>query len=132
MGLRILEQVEDVGIVAIPDAVFRTPPVLSVAAAPPDNCLAPPAKRPDPVASDPTAVASPLRPQDSVQLQLQMIDQCQRLQYRVALIDPPTDCRSRQVQQWPSSQGLVSTPSSRFAASTIRGCWLRIRWRLKD
>ena len=45
-----------------------------------------------------------------------MIDQCQRLQYRVALIDPPPGLQISQAQTWAANNGLVSSPASRFAA----------------
>lgn len=115
-GLRLLEQVDEVAILAIPDAVFHVPAVLSIPPAPADECVTPPAAAPNAVANDPTAIATPLSAQDSVQLQLRMIDQCQRLQYRVALIDPPDGLQINQVQQWPSANGLLITGSSRFAA----------------
>jgi phage tail sheath protein FI len=68
------------------------------------------------VANDPTALITPLSPQDSLRLQRMMIDQCVRMQYRVALIDPPDYLEIGQVQTWPQDNGLVSTPSARFAA----------------
>jgi hypothetical protein len=115
-GLRLLQQVEEIGILAIPDAVFQVPSVLSVSPAPSDDCFPTSVPPPNPVANDPTAVLTPLSPQESVQLQSMMIDQCVQLQYRVAVIDPPDGLQITQVQSWPSNNGLVSTPSSRFAA----------------
>jgi phage tail sheath protein FI len=115
-GLRLLEQIDEVGILAIPDAVFHVPAVLSIPPAPADECIKPAAAPPDAIADDPTAKATPLNAQDSLQLQLRMIDQCQRLQYRVALIDPPDGLQIEQVQQWPSANGLLIEGSSRFAA----------------
>jgi hypothetical protein len=115
-GLRVLEQIEEVGILAIPDAVFRVPDALTAPTAPADNCLPSSTPTPSPATNDPTAAVTPLSPQDGVQLQRLMIDQCVRLQYRVALIDPPAQRTIEQVQIWPVAQGLVSRPSSRFAA----------------
>lgn len=115
-GLRLLEQIDDVAILAIPDAVFHVPAVLPAPQAPIDDCLPTPTPAPNVVASDPTAVATPLSTQDSVQLQLMMIDQCQRLLYRVALIDPPDGLQVGQAQNWPNDHGMIITPSSRFAA----------------
>ncbi len=117
-GLRLLESIEQVAIVAIPDAVFQ----IAAAPAPPpspaaDECLpAHSAVPPPPPQDDPTAALTPLTIQESVQLQGMMIDQCQRLQYRVALIDPPPGLQISQAQTWPANNGLVSSPSSRFAA----------------
>lgn len=115
-GLRLLEEVEEVAILAIPDAVFQVPAVQPLPPSPADECLPTTASTPNPVANDPTAAVNPLSPQEGVQLQSMMIDQCVRLQYRVALIDPPEPLKILQVQTWPSNNGLVSTPSSRFAA----------------
>lgn len=115
-GLRLLEDIEDVSILAVPDAVFQTPVVLQAPSSLADPCLQAPATPPDAVAEDPTAIATPLSPQDSVMLQSRMIDQCVRLRYRVALIDPPAGQHVEQVQTWAVAQGLVSSPSSRFAA----------------
>jgi len=115
-GLRLLEEIDEVAILAVPDAVFHTRAPLSLTAVPDDPCLQAPDPAPNAVAEDPTAEATPLSSQESVQLQLQMIDQCRRLQYRVALIDPPYGLQLSQVQQWPLDHGLVITPSSRFAA----------------
>jgi hypothetical protein len=115
-GLRLLQEISEVAIVAIPDAVFQVPAVLSVPVSSADPCLPVSTAPPNPVADDPTAVATPLSAQDSAQLQRLMIDQCVQLQYRVALIDPPDQLTIGEVQCWPSANGLVSTPSSRFAA----------------
>lgn len=115
-GLRVLEQIGEVGILAVPDAVFHVPDALTAPTAVADDCLPTSAPTPNPVANDPTAAVAPLSSPDSVQLQRLMIEQCVRLQYRVALIDPPDRLTIDQVQTWPVTQGLVSRPASRFAA----------------
>jgi hypothetical protein len=117
-GLRLLEAIEQVAILAIPDAVLQVPAAPSAPlAAPLDKCLPNSSPLPaPPVADDPTAELAPLTTLEGVQLQSSMIDQCQRLQYRVALIDPPDGLQIGQVQTWPADNGLVSSPSSRFAA----------------
>jgi phage tail sheath protein FI len=105
--------------VAVPDAVFRIPPAPTPPpSSPPDQCLPPvtTAAVADTVDSDPTAVPTPLSSSDSIQLQLMMIDQCRRLQYRVAIIDPPDGLQIGQAQTWPADHGMILTPSSRFAA----------------
>jgi uncharacterized protein len=118
-GLQLMESVPQVAILAIPDAVFQLPPPgLMPPAAPADPCFPPPTSStpapPPPV--DPTAAITPLTTQQAVQLQTMMIDQCQRLQYRVAVLDPPNGLQISQAQVWPANNGLVSSPSSRFAA----------------
>lgn len=114
-GLRLLEEIEDVAILAIPDAVYQGESVLSVTPPVPDPCLPLPLPRVDPVLSDPTATPTPLTTQECIQLQLTMIDQCQRLRYRVALIDPPDGKQVGEIQNWATSQNLVTT-ASRYAA----------------
>jgi hypothetical protein len=113
-GLRLLEEIEEVAIVAIPDAVMTSdaPLVAPPVALPP--CTPPP----DPEAvlpPDPTGVPTPLSPDDRLTLQMLMIEQCERLNYRVALIDPPAGLQPQQMSLWPSAQGLVNQ-SARFAA----------------
>ncbi len=115
-GLRLLEQIDEIAMIAVPDAVFEAPEVLQAQAPQPDPCVKTAGAPPNPVADDPTAILAPLTPQQTVQLQLAMIDQCQRLRYRVAILDTPDKLQIGQAQNWPSSQGLVFSPPSRFAA----------------
>jgi len=116
-GLRLLEEIDEVAIVAVPDAVFQTPDSPVIAPVPADPCLPvpppPPAATP---AADPTSVAKPLSTQDSLQLQSRMLDQCVRLRFRVAVIDPPDGQQIEQIQTWAADSGLVQTPASRYAA----------------
>jgi uncharacterized protein len=122
-GLRLLEEIEDVGILAVPDAVYQgvaepLPPAQQV-----DPCRPTPAVMSDPVADDPTAKPTPLALSDQQRVQLRMIDQCERLRYRVALIEPPDNTSIAQMQRWASDQGLV-TRASRFAA--LYYPWLQV------
>jgi hypothetical protein len=114
-GLRLLEEIEEVAILAAPDAVLAlaAPPVLPVVAQPP---CAPPLPDPVPVLpADPTGTPTPLSAADSSTLQMLMIEQCERLRYRVALIDPPYGMKPDDMAGWAASQGLVNR-SARFAA----------------
>lgn len=115
-GLRLLETVEQIAMVAFPDAMFQTPPPLTAPSAPADECAAATSLTPNPAVNDPTTQIVPLSEQEGAQLQRLMIDQCQRLQYRVALIDPPPDLKIGEVPTYPANYGLVTTPASRFAA----------------
>lgn len=45
-----------------------------------------------------------------------MLDQCARLRYRVAVIDPPGGQQIGEVQSWALAHGLASSRASRFAA----------------
>jgi hypothetical protein len=122
-GLRLLQEIDEIAILSVPDSVYRgTPP------APPvrptvDPCQAPPGVLPDARFEDPTAVPQPLDEWHGVMLQQAMIDQCERLRYRVAVIDPPDKLQIDQIQRWPAAQGLVSR-SSRYAA--IYYPWLKV------
>ena len=74
-GLRLLEEIDEVSIIAVPDAVLTTatplvapPPVL-----PP--CTPPPAEPAPVLPPDPTGVPTPLSPDDRLTLQMLMIEQ---------------------------------------------------------
>ncbi len=123
-GLRLLEEIEDVAILVAPDAVYRGASPIFVPPPPRDPCQPSPTPKPDPVSDDPTAEPKPLRAEDSIALQRQMIDQCERLRYRVALIDPPDRLQIREMQNWPKDHGLVIRRSSRFAA--VYYPWLKV------
>ena len=100
---------------AAPDAV------LAIEAAPPppavavDPCAPPPAQPLPVLPADPTATPTPLSPGDSATLQMLLIEQCERLRYRVALIDPPYGVKPDAITTWAAGQGLVNR-SARFAA----------------
>jgi phage tail sheath protein FI len=123
-GLRLLEEIEDVAIVAAPDSVYRGAPAPFLTPPPPDPCQPLPAPKPDTVSDDPTAEPKPLSAEESLSLQRQMIDQCERLRYRVALIDPPDKLQIGEMQSWPDDHGLVMSRSSRFAA--VYYPWLKV------
>ena len=123
-GLKLLEEIEDVAILAVPDSVYQGTPPLFLTPPPPDRCQPLPVPKPDPSRDDPTAEPKPLSPQDSLLLQRQMIDHCERLRYRVALIDPPDKMQISEIEKWPKDRGLVMRRSSRFAA--IYYPWLKV------
>jgi uncharacterized protein len=122
-GLRLLEEIDDIAMLAIPDAVYRGVTAPAMNPAPPDPCAPKPVPPPETVAEDPTAVPTPLQPGESLQLQQKMIDQCQRLRYRVALMDPPDGIQVKTMPGWPMANQLV-TRSSQFAA--IYYPWLKV------
>jgi Bacteriophage tail sheath protein len=93
-GLRALETVAEVGLVAVPDAVIHAAP-LPVSAPPPpcepDPCLDP---EPEPVAAFPPVDVDlpPVFSDEQVyQIQAQLVQHCEDLRYRFALLDPPYD-----------------------------------------
>jgi phage tail sheath protein FI len=93
-GLRTLEDVDEVAIVAMPDALIQPrPPVETAPLSPPnpDPCL--PSQQPIPFASPPAprlVEAAPTFSVDQVYaMQQAMVDHCTSLRYRVALLEPP-------------------------------------------
>ena len=93
-GLRILEDVDEVGILAVPDAVLVTlPPRRSPVPVSHPCQPAPPPPPPDPVAEDPTAVPHGFDDIGVFNLYQAMIDQCERLRDRVAVLDSPQHIR---------------------------------------
>jgi hypothetical protein len=112
-GIRVLEEIPDVAILCAPDAVWDGIPQFKpiVPALPP--CEAAPAAVSDPVSSDPTAVPPRMDPADITQLQLAMIDQCERLHYRVAILDTPDRLTATQALAWPDT---VRSLPARYAA----------------
>ena len=91
-GMRALEDVPEIGLLAVPDALIRLAPANPTAPAPacvPDRCLDPPA---EPVASFPwsgTDEPPTFTDEQVFQVQSQIVQQCERLRYRFALLDPP-------------------------------------------
>jgi hypothetical protein len=77
--------------------------------------MPPPAEAAPVLPPDPTGVPAPLSPDDRLTLQTPMIEQCERLNYRVALIDPPAGLQPADISLWPAQQGLINR-SARFAA----------------
>jgi phage tail sheath protein FI len=110
-GMRVLEDVSEIGLLAVPDALIHPAPanpIVPPLACMPDPCLDPPA---EPVASFPSVDTDepPIFTDDQVFLvQAELVQQCERLRYRFALLDPPygsaTDASAglRQVLDWRS------------------------------
>ncbi len=102
-GLRILEEIDEIAILCAPDAVFEAPPALPrKTPASHDPCKAPPpeTEKADPLAEDPTAIPSALDQAAVFNIQQTMLDQCERLRDRVAILDPPAALKPKQVVQW--------------------------------
>jgi phage tail sheath protein FI len=114
-GLRLLEDIDEIGIVAIPDAVLSQTPVLSAPAPAPEPCTPPPPQPAPVLPPDPTAVPAILGDDDRGTLQMLMVEQCERLKFRIALIDPPGGMQPDQIVGWPQQQGFRNS-STRFAA----------------
>jgi hypothetical protein len=112
-GLRILEEIGDVAMLCAPDAVWGGIPQYKPIATAPAPCTAAVTAPPDPISNDPTAIPPPLKPAESNLLQLAMIDQCERLRYRVAILDTSDRLTPTQALAWP---GAVRGLSAKFAA----------------
>jgi phage tail sheath protein FI len=91
-GMRTLESIAEIGLLAVPDALIR--PVALNPLAPPPACVPDPCLDP---ASEPVTVYGPSDTDEPpiftdaqvFQVQAQLVDQCERLHYRFALLDPP-------------------------------------------
>jgi hypothetical protein len=114
-GLALLEEIDEVAMLAIPDAVLNIalpapPPPVAVA-----PCAPPPVEPLPVLPPDPTGLPAMLSADDRLTLQMLMIEQCERLNYRVALLDPPFGLQPEAMAAWPDAQGLVNR-SAQFAA----------------
>jgi phage tail sheath protein FI len=65
--------------------------------------------------ADPTGIPATLSDSDRVSLQMLMIEQCERLRFRFAILDTPAALQLITMQNWPSQQGLINQ-SAAFAA----------------
>ncbi|MGC2407105.1 MAG: phage tail sheath subtilisin-like domain-containing protein [Candidatus Cybelea sp.] len=122
-GLRLLEEINEIGMIAVPDAVLTIAAPMSVPAPVADPCspqLIPP---PQALPADPTATPAILSDADRNMLQMLMIEQCERLNFRIALLDPPMGLQVADMVSWPTNEGLVNQ-SSAFAA--IYYPWLTV------
>jgi Bacteriophage tail sheath protein len=101
-GLRLLEEIDEVAILCVPDAVFDGPPVLPPRPPVPDDPCAEKAAatEPDPILQDPTAQPPALDPQTTGFVYRAMLDQCERLRDRVAVLDPLDGQTTREVVAW--------------------------------
>ena len=104
-GLRTLELVDEVSLVAIPDILVRPLPPVETDPLPqpqPDPCLPcasePPAAPPAP---PPPAEQPPLfSPADVFAVQSALVQHCEQQADRVALLDPPFDADVGDVESW--------------------------------
>jgi len=127
-GVRALEQIGEVSIIAVPDINIQprltprhNPPPPCI----PDPCL--PAGPPAPAVSQPTS-AGDLPPVFSdgeiFQVQAEMINQCETLRDRIALIDPPLSAARDDKVGVGAARAWRSRFDSRYAAFYYP--WLRV------
>jgi phage tail sheath protein FI len=112
-GLRVLEEVNEVGILAAPDAVNTGQAALTMPAQPAGDPCQPPLPQPptDPVVDDPTSKPPQSLPNFGdvagvAAIYQAMIDQARRLRYRVAVFDTPDNLEPTAVTNWIAAQGL--------------------------
>jgi phage tail sheath protein FI len=99
-GLRILQEIDEVAILCAPDAVYEAPTAPPTPAPPPaDPCASPP--DPSQLASLGQAESVTIPALDPVVIYQAMIDQCERLRDRVAILDYPQDKKTpTDLQNW--------------------------------
>jgi uncharacterized protein len=110
-----LEEIEDIATVCAPDASFPGASQWKPIPPPPPVCADAPEEPTKTTYGDSTAQAPPISPEDSLTIKTSLIEHCQRMRYRVALIDAPDNLHPAQAEQWLDSTGLRSG-SGRFAA----------------
>jgi hypothetical protein len=114
-GLRLLEEIDEVSMIAIPDAMLTIVPPLVGPKPVIDPCSPPPVVPPPKLPPDSTGVPAVLSSGDRITLQMTMIEQCERLHFRVALLDPPAGLQIDTMTAWPLQNGLINQ-SAAFAA----------------
>lgn len=87
-GLRLLEDQDDVAIVALPDAVYQRVEAPSLPDRPPDPCQCAPVVKPS-LSGEPL----PKVAYEPEQIYRGLLAHCDRMRYRVAVIDAPRDVR---------------------------------------
>jgi phage tail sheath protein FI len=104
-GLRVLQEVDEVGILLAPDALHRSLPAPpEPPQSKPDPCVLTPQHAPKPEADDPTTQPRELpsvggTDGDAAVYQA-MIEQARRLRYRVAVLDTPDNLEPADVASW--------------------------------
>jgi uncharacterized protein len=114
-GLRLLEEIDEISILCVPDAVFAAAPSPPPPGLPPlDPCAPPP---PSESSSPPQIVAArpAISDPDAHDIQRAMIEQCERLRDRVAILDFPANRKSAAAleswrDQFPTRFGAIYYP----------------------
>jgi uncharacterized protein len=122
-GLRLLEEFDEIAMLCAPDASFQGTRQWKPITPQLPPCTPKPPVLEKPSVPDPTSKAAPVSESDSLTIKRRMIEQCERLRYRVAIIDPPDNYDPNRISSWPMTSGL-RTRSSRFAA--LYYPWLRV------
>jgi uncharacterized protein len=127
-GLRVLEKVDEVAILAVPDVHIRpkaVPATAPLSVCVPDPCL--PAPPPQPGKSLPPAGVE-LPPvfgeEDIYRVQAAMVDQCERRRDRIAVLDPPYSASRQDALGVSAVQNWRRRFESKYAA--LYYPWLRV------
>jgi uncharacterized protein len=120
-GLQLLEEVDEVAIVAVPDILIQpAPPVqyLPPVEAKPDPCaLCPAALTPADPPPPPLFEAPPVFTLDEIfRVQQAMLTHCERMKYRIAVLDPPLFSGPREARDIAEIQGWRLRFDSKFGA----------------
>jgi hypothetical protein len=128
-GLRVLEEVDEIGILVAPDAVNEGQTALVPKLdPPPDPCAAlAPASPPDPVADDPTAKPQPLPAINgrtgAGAVYWEMVEQAARLRYRVALLDTRDNLEPTAANAWLTA---IDLPPAYVQFSAVYYPWVHV------
>lgn len=128
-GLRVLETVDEVAIVAMPDVHARAVPPRDVAPLPPpepDPCLPPPPSVPTPTPFPIVREVPPGFTTDDISAaQQRLVEHCETARDRVAVLDPPSGFDPGEVASWrqrfDSSWGALYYPWVAVLDLTERG-----------
>jgi uncharacterized protein len=129
-GLQLFSEIDEISAIAVPDAVharkqLRPPPL-----PPSDPCRK---KQPPPVPISAADEPSLLKPEETQRVQQAMIDHCQRMRYRVALIDPTLDPETKDDISIESVQDQATKLQSRYSHyAALYYPWLKVSDPLSD
>ncbi|MFN7545833.1 MAG: phage tail sheath family protein [Acidobacteriota bacterium] len=118
-GLRLLEDLDDVGIVCLPDAVYLKPNPMRVNPLPKDPCH-PQENEPKGIAPDP-APAVQFHADDVFGGAL---EHCLKKRYRVAIIDPPFASTAKMAGKWKVETFSQDSPLAKYGAMYFP--WLEV------
>ena len=93
-GMRAVEQIAEVGLLAVPDILIHADapnPTSPLPPCVPDPCLDVASVEPAPLGETPSDLPPVFSPAEVYQVQAEMVLQCERLRYRFALLDAPLE-----------------------------------------
>jgi uncharacterized protein len=114
-GLNLLRDVGEVAIVCAADAVFPGAPKWRPRRIEAPPCAPPIDTPPDPASVDPTAAAPAFGDTETAEIYQAMIDHCERMRYRVAVLDAPDRLQPAAASEWADANRLRNQ-SSHYAA----------------